>query len=92
VRAVRLDSPANHPTTHDPRDRPLMLMRPNAAERMRRWFLLEPQLFRQQFLPALADETGGELIVASRSGDLRAVFTKIVAAFKTRYILRYSPD
>ena len=58
---------------------------------LRRWFLEEPQLFRQQFLPALAEETGGELIVAGHSRDLRQAFLDIVAGFRARYLLTYSP-
>ncbi|PYR59891.1 MAG: hypothetical protein DMF91_13595 [Acidobacteria bacterium] len=57
----------------------------------RRWFLEEPQLFRHEFLSALTDETGGQLIVAGSSGSLRDVFVKIVSEFKTRYVLTYSP-
>jgi Ca-activated chloride channel homolog len=63
-------------------------IRPSA---LRSLFFEEPQLFRQEFLGALADETGGELIVANAAGDLRATFLKIVAEFKTRYVLSYSP-
>lgn len=59
---------------------------------VRRWFLAEPQLFRTEFLGALADETGGEVVVANRSSDLQAVFVKIVSTFKTRYVLTYSPN
>jgi VWFA-related protein len=59
---------------------------------LRRWFLAEPYLFRTEFLAALADETGGEVVVANRSSDLQAVFVKIVADFKMRYVLTYSPN
>ncbi len=90
---VRLDSPANRPAgpggvrTLQAIDQ---LATPPAV--IRQWFEQDPQLLRQEFLPALADETGGDLIVASQSRDLRAVFVKIVAAFKTRYVLTYSPQ
>ncbi len=91
VDAVRLDSPANQTNQRRgnllPRDTPAMVQ-----NTMYRWFLEEPRLFRQQFLPTLADETGGELIVASQSRDLRGVFVKIVSEFKTRYVLTYSPQ
>lgn len=86
---VRLDSPANRPAgpggVHT-----LQAITPPAV--IRQWFEQDPQLLRQEFLPALADETGGELIVASQSHDLRAVFVKIVSEFKTRYVLTYSPQ
>jgi VWFA-related protein len=57
---------------------------------MRRWFFDEPVLFRQQFLRVLADETGGELIVAT-GPTLRATFVRIVTLFKSRYVLSYTP-
>ncbi len=66
-------------------------MAPPPPGQMRRLFLEEPQLFRQEFLSALADETGGQLIVASTTRGLRDVFVKIVSEFKTRYVLTYSP-
>jgi Ca-activated chloride channel homolog len=64
---------------------------PALAAQRRRWFLEEPSLMWAEFLPALADETGGEVLVAHESGDLRAAFTKIIASFRTRYVLVYSP-
>ena len=57
----------------------------------RRWFLEEPQLFRREFLQALADETGGDVIVATGHRDLTNVFQDIVSAFKSRYVLSYAP-
>jgi VWFA-related protein len=86
---VRLDSPANRPAGPGG-VRTLQAITLPAV--IRQWFEQDPQLLRQEFLPALADETGGDLIVASQSRDLRAVFVKIVAAFKTRYVLTYSPQ
>jgi len=58
---------------------------------VRKWFFEEPTLFRREFLPALADETGGELVIVRGSRDLRSVFLNIVAAFKSRYVLTYAP-
>jgi VWFA-related protein len=55
-----------------------------------RWFLDEPVLFRQEFLRALARETGGDLITAS-APTLRDTFVRIVTLFKTRYVLSYVP-
>ena len=89
VVGVRLDSPVNRPAgTGVLRDSRTT----TAPKSIRRWFEQQPELLRQEFLPALADQTGGELIVASDSGDLRAVFVKIVSEFKTRYVLTYSPQ
>lgn len=61
---------------------------PNAV-RMR-WFLAEPILFRQEFLGALAQETGGDVITAT-APTLRDTFVRIVTLFKTRYVLSYVP-
>lgn len=47
---------------------------------------------RHESLSALAEETGGEVLVIHESGDLRAAFTNIITSFKTRYVLVYSPQ
>jgi VWFA-related protein len=65
-------------------------LQPSAAQR-RRWFLEEPDLFREEFLPAIADETGGDFLVANRGDDLRAAFVRIVSSFKSRYVLTFTP-
>jgi VWFA-related protein len=72
---------------------PLQRLRDGAVlpAQRRRWFLEEPQWFHEEFLPALTDESGGEVVVANRSRDLRGVFVGIIAAFKARYVLSYSP-
>jgi VWFA-related protein len=85
VVAVRLDSRGAGSPGIIPRT-------PASPGAVRRWFEQEPQLLRDRFLPTLAEETGGDLIVASQSGDLHAVFAKIVAEFKMRYVLSYSPQ
>ena len=87
VDAVRLDSEADQMIDFRRRSR----LPPPPPGQTRRWFLEEPQLFRHEFLSALTDETGGQLIVAGSSGSLRDVFVKIVSEFKTRYVLTYSP-
>jgi VWFA-related protein len=43
-------------------------------------------------LKQLADSTGGQLIPVRSSGDLRAAFQRILAEFRSRYVLAYSPD
>ena len=65
--------------------------RPALPAERRRWFLEDPQLFRQEFLPALVDETGGEIIVVGRSRDLRTTFVNMLSAFRARYTLTFSP-
>jgi len=88
VVAVRLDSLLTALPTSIFRD----ARTPASPGAVRRWFEQEPQLLRDRFLPTLAEETGGDLIVAGQSGDLHAVFEKIVAEFKMRYVLSYSPQ
>lgn len=61
---------------------------PNAVRT--RWFLAEPVLFRQEFLRALTQATGGDVITASAQ-NLRETFVRIVTVFKTRYVLSYVP-
>jgi VWFA-related protein len=56
-----------------------------------RWFLQEPVLFRQEFLRVLAQETGGDLVVAT-TPTLRDTFVRIVTLFKSRYVLSYVPN
>ena len=59
--------------------------------RARQWFRDEPSLYPRQFLPLLAEDTGGALLVAERSDRLRDTFTRVVNEFKSRYILTYTP-
>lgn len=72
VDAVRLDPVADPMTDFRRRSR----LPPPPSGQVRRWFLEEPQLFRHEFLSALTDETGGQLIVAGSSGNLRDVFVE----------------
>ena len=57
----------------------------------RRWFPSEPHLFRRQYLPVLAAETGGSVFVAQDIGRLRAAFARVVGEFRSRYLLTYAP-
>jgi VWFA-related protein len=43
-------------------------------------------------LKRLADTTGGEELQVSSSRDLRSAFQRILAAFRSRYVLAYSPQ
>jgi VWFA-related protein len=47
--------------------------------------LMEP------FLDALTAETGGKVLNAERSGQLRDAFVRIVKEFRSRYLVTYSP-
>jgi VWFA-related protein len=58
----------------------------------RRWFLAEPELFREGFVPVLVEETGGEVINVPRGGDLRTAFLELMSEFRSRYTLVYSPE
>ena len=44
------------------------------------------------FLQELADATGGDTFRTTNAGDLRSAFTRILTEFRTRYLLRYSPQ
>jgi VWFA-related protein len=48
--------------------------------------LLEP------FVDALAAETGGKVLQAEHTEQLRETFLRIVTEFRTRYVLTYSPS
>jgi VWFA-related protein len=45
----------------------------------------------ERMLQALADTTGGALTVLQRDADLGASFVRELEAFRTSYVLRYSP-
>lgn len=57
----------------------------------RQWFLSEPHLFRGQFLPVLAGETGGSVFVAQDVEGLQGSFARVLSEFRSRYLLTYSP-
>lgn len=61
------------------------------VEFLHRAFQAEPGLFRFAFLEELTSDTGGELIQVSSSRDLSPVFARIVEAFRTRYLVTYTP-
>lgn len=44
-----------------------------------------------RFLPALAQDTGGQVLNAARSDQLRERFVRILTEFRTRYLITYSP-
>lgn len=44
-----------------------------------------------KFLDALADATGGRVMMAGTDADLRATFVKTLAEFRDRYVLYYQP-
>jgi hypothetical protein len=58
----------------------------------RRWFLSEPELFREGFVPVLIDETGGETISLPRGGNVRTALLELLSEFRSRYTLVYSPE
>jgi len=58
---------------------------------LRRWFETDPSLFPYAFLEALTAETGGDLLHASSDDQLAPAFRRIVAQFKTRYLLTFMP-
>ncbi len=57
----------------------------------RDWFREAPFGFGRQFLQLLAEDTGGAVLVAERSDQLRDTFLRVIREFKSRYILSYMP-
>jgi VWFA-related protein len=57
----------------------------------RDWFREAPASFGRQFLSLLTEDTGGTVLVAERSDQLRETFVRVVSEFKSRYILSYTP-
>ena len=49
-------------------------------------------LLSEDFLSALASQTGGELLAVTESESLRRTFVHIVNEFRTRYLLTYTPS
>jgi VWFA-related protein len=47
---------------------------------------------RPEALKQLADVTGGHLFAVKSSGELRGTFQTILAEFRSRYVLAYSPE
>ena len=64
---------------------------PKASDDERSWYRDEPMLFPIAFLEDLTERTGGELLQVDRRTDLAKTFAKIVADFKSRYLLTYAP-
>jgi VWFA-related protein len=63
----------------------------STVERQKSWYEDEPELFPAPFLGDLTERTGGELLQVKRGEDLAKTFAKIVADFKSRYLLTYAP-
>ena len=47
--------------------------------------------FKEPFVERLAAESGGSVLSAEGSGELRSTFERIVAEFRSRYVLTYTP-
>jgi hypothetical protein len=58
---------------------------------VRRWFDTDPALFPYAFLEVLTGHTGGQLLQVSSDEQLGPAFRRIVDAFKTRYLLTFTP-
>jgi hypothetical protein len=54
---------------------------------LKRWFESDPDLFSEAFLEALTERTGGESFYVQNGAELAPAFARIVADFKTRYLL-----
>jgi len=58
----------------------------------RDWFQEAPASYGRHFLPLLAEDTGGAVLVAERSDRLRDTFVRVISEFKSRYVLSYTPS
>ncbi len=58
---------------------------------LHRWFDADPRLFPQAFVEEMTTATGGESFYVRSGTELAPAFAKIVAEFKSRYLLIYSP-
>jgi Ca-activated chloride channel homolog len=58
---------------------------------LKRWYQSDPDLFPQAFLEEITDRTGGESFYVQDGAELAPAFARIVADFKSRYLLTYSP-
>jgi VWFA-related protein len=56
-----------------------------------RLFHADPSLFPDAFLEIVTADSGGDLLRAAATADLPRVFARVVADFKSRYVLTYSP-
>lgn len=50
-----------------------------------------PGAFRDAFVERLAEESGGRVLAAENSGQIQILFETIIAEFRTRYVLTYTP-
>ena len=51
----------------------------------------DPVLFGRHYLSLLVEDTGGSLLVAEHSEQLRETFVRVVSEFRQRYVLTYTP-
>lgn len=73
------------------------LYHPNAgtatqyAETAARLFREEPELYPHGFIVELTARTGGSVLFVQKATELASAFSRIVAEFKSRYLLTFSP-
>lgn len=58
---------------------------------LKRWYEADPDLFPQGFLDDITERSGGEAFYVRDGAALAPAFARIVADFKSRYLLTYSP-
>ena len=51
-----------------------------------------PTVDDEEFLQALANDSGGRLVIAEGDADIGPAFTRILDEFNSRYVLAYSPS
>jgi VWFA-related protein len=62
------------------------------APALSRWFESDPVLFPYALLETLTADSGGELLHVDTGPALAPAFEKIVTAFRTRYLLTFTPE
>ena len=53
---------------------------------------MAPSVLRESFVQNVAGESGGRYLSVEDSGRVRDAFLEILAEFRTRYLLTYSPE
>ena len=53
---------------------------------------LNPNEYLRPFLDELVEETGGDVLLMKESGELKAAFLRVLAQFRSRYLLTYTPS
>lgn len=89
--AQRHDAVVYIVTLRAPEQRPLGYLADFTSGIQARPANLAAGAFKEPFVDRLAAESGGSVLRAEGSGDLRNTFEKIVTEFRSRYVITYTP-